>query len=274
MQLSLSVDGLDKVRNELSQLTDKRLLAAVASTLNQVGGRVAKNMRTEMDSAFVLPTPYTLRSVKTDPATPDKLQVSIRPTYLGGKGIDPQQYLQSEAFGGRRALKRSEKALQRIGVLPAGYYTAIPKSPYPGSDDGRGNIRGPFMVRLLSYFQAFGEQGYRANSTAKGRKRLAAYTKSASGAKSIGGVVFFVSYGKLRSNANGHTSPLAPGIWAKSGTHGVNVKPVLMFIRTPNYAKRLDMDKIEHQTNPGELFSKWLRGNIRDQYRLQQSIDL
>ena len=37
------------------------------------------------------------------------------------------------------------------------------------------------------------------------------------------------------------TRHLAPGIWAKSGTHGSNVRPILMFVKGTNYSKRLDI---------------------------------
>lgn len=111
-------------------------------------------------------------------ATPERLSVEIEPTYFGGKGVDPQKILQAQEFGGARRDKRSEAALRRIGILPSGYQTAIPETPYPGSDDGRGNIRGGFLVKLLSYFQAMGEQGYKANMTDRRKARLHKGTKT------------------------------------------------------------------------------------------------
>lgn len=269
MQVNLNIQGLEKVKKELDALSSGGLRTAVAATLNQVGYTVRKAMQTEMAAVFDRPTPYTLRSVRVSPATLDKLQAVVEPTYMGGKGVDPQKYLQAEVFGGARTYKRSEKALRSAGILPPGYYTAIPRTPFPGSDDGRGNLRGPFMVQLLSYLQAFGEQGYKANMTARRKTALAKRSVTPGGANMIGGVEYFVSYGKLRSSANGKTSPLAPGIWARSGIHGSNVRPVLMFVRQPNYKVRLDLDKIRRDTNPKALMAKWLRGNIRDQYRAQ-----
>src|SRR5690606_37168676 len=109
------------------------------------------------------------------PATPDNLSLRILPTLdarnlpgKGGKvGVDPQHVLQAQEFGGRRADKKSEVALRRAGILPAGYQTVIPDPPYPGSDDGRGNLRGPFVQQLLSYLQAYSEVGFKANMGAK-----------------------------------------------------------------------------------------------------------
>jgi hypothetical protein len=268
MQVNIRLEGMDKVREELANLSGPRFQQAVATTLNQVAGRYAKNMRAEMAKVFDRPRPYTLRSVVVKQATSAKLEATVQPTYMGGKGIDPQQYLKAQADGGVRSDKRSEKALRTAGILPSGYYLAIPKDPFPGSEDGYGNLKGSFVVQLLSYFKAFAEQGYRANMTDKRRAKLADRTTYSSlnsrrEMAMIRGVVFFVSYGRLRGQN------LAPGIWAKTGTHGANVRPVVMFVRTPQYRVRLDMDKIARETDASGLMAKWLRGNVRDQYRAQ-----
>lgn len=268
MKVGINITGLAKVQKELAALSGPRLQAAMASTFGQVAGAVAKEVKGEMGKVFDRPKPYTIRSVRWQLGA-GGASVNIAPTYIGGKGIDPQQFLLAQAFGGGRKLKRSERALRRVGILPPGWFTSIPKTPFPGSDDGHGNIRGPFMVQLLSYFQAFGEQGYRANMSAKRKAKLANRSATPEGYKTIGGVEYIVSYGKLRGNDNGISSKLAPGIWARSGVHGSNVRPVLMFIRPPNYQVRLDMQRIAERVQPGALFEKWLRGNIRDEYRAQ-----
>ena len=201
-----------------------------------------------------------------------KLAVSIAPTLhtdrsafvRGGKvGVDPQDVLQAQEFGGRRRDKRSEVILRRAGILPSGMQTAIPKTPYPGSDDGRGNLRGPFLVQLISYLQAFGEQGYRANMTDKRRARL----RNQQGIGSIAakkvykttlGRRYFVSYGRVRSQH------LPPGIWAASGTHDVDVKPVVMFVRAGTYQPRIDMDRVARDAGVQEYLDKRVRFRVRE----------
>ena len=182
----------------------------------------------------------------------------------GGKvGVDPQDVLQAQEFGGRRRDKRSEVILRRAGILPSGMQTAIPKTPYPGSDDGRGNLRGPFLVQLISYLQAFGEQGYRANMTDKRRARL----RNQQGIGSIAakkvykttlGRRYFVSYGRVRSQH------LPPGIWAASGTHDVDVKPVVMFVRAGTYQPRIDMDRVARDAGVQEYLDKRVRFRVRE----------
>lgn len=107
----------------------------------------------DLRAVFDRPTDYILRSPRVRMATAAKLSVTIEPTYIGGKGIDPQKILDAQTRGGRRRDKRSEVALKRAGILPAGYQTAIPSDdrggPYPGSDDGKGNLRGAFLVQVI-----------------------------------------------------------------------------------------------------------------------------
>ncbi len=254
MQINLKLDGLDAVRDQLKRLSGPEAAQAYASSLNDVAFKVRTAMRSEFAKAFDRPTPYILSSVYVDKATPARLSATIKPTYFGGKGVDPQSILQAQEFGGPRRDKRSEVALRRAGILPAGFQTAIPETPYPGSDDGRGNLKGSFLLQLLSDFQAMGEQGYPANMTDKGRKRVHKGTKTRTGRR------YFVAYGGLRS---GKTSHLAPGIWAASGTHGVDVRPVLMFVRGASYKSKISMDKIADSIGMDDYLAKRLRYRIR-----------
>lgn len=260
MQLKLEIKGLEKVQKQLQKLAQSGIKEAASKALNDTAFKARKTMQDEMQSVFQSPTPYILRSVQVKKATPESLEATIAPTYMGGKGVDPQKILRAEAEGGPRRDKRSEKLLRAAGILPAGFQTAIPRDPFPGSDDGRGNLRGPFLVQLISYFQAFSEVGHRANMTQKRKDKLANRGVSQNGYKTINGFVYFVAYGRLRGGRTGH---LAPGIWAKSGIHGSNVNPVLMFVRTPSYAPRLSMEKIVQKAQLQAEFEKKLRYHIR-----------
>ena len=56
----------------------------------------------------------------------------------------------------------------------------------------------------------------------------------------------------------------APGIWAASGTHDVEVKPVLMFVRTPSYKPRISMDAIAKQADLQNDRDKRVRFRLRE----------
>lgn len=133
-------------------------------------------------------------------------------------------------LGGPRRQKRFEKALQARGLMPPGTF-AVPAGGAPL--DSNGNIPGSFIVQLLSYFNAFGEQGYRPNMMDKRRKQIEKVGRSIKGYRTINGVAYFVS------NGSGHNSHLPAGIYSKTGTHGSNVRPVILFVRTPSCSARL-----------------------------------
>lgn len=271
LRLDIRVENLDRVRDTLNKLSGPQARAAYAKAINDTAYKVRREMQADMARSFDRVTPFIQRSPKVFAATADKLSASIAPTLdtrnrpgTGGKvGVDPQDVLQAQEFGGRRRDKRSEAALRRVGILPAGWQTAIPLNPYPGSDDGRGNLRGAFLQQLLSYMQAYSEQGYRANMTDKRKAKL----RNQQGIGNIAaktvykttlGVRYFVSYGRMR----GHH--LAPGIWAAKGTHDVDVKPVLMFVRTPTYQPRLSMERIAQAADVQDYLDRRVRFRIRE----------
>ena len=75
---------------------------------------------------------------------------------------------------------------------------------------------------------------------------------------------YFVAYGKLRGGKAAH---LAPGIWAASGTHGVDVRPVLLFVKAPTYQPRISMDQIIRDANLQDYYDKRVR------YRIRQAVE-
>lgn len=275
VKLNLELRNLGSAQEALGRLSGKQAKEAYAKAVNDAAFKAQREMRTALRSSFDRVTPFIERSPKVLPATADDLSASIMPTLdarnrasAGGKvGVDPQQVLQAQEFGGRRADKKSEKRLRQAGLLPAGYQTAIPRDPYPGSDDGRGNLRGAFMQQLLSYFATYSEAGYKANMGAKRKARMEDRTtmsllSSRREVRVIRGAVYFVAWGRLRSTRGG--SHLAPGIWAKTGTHGANIRPVLLFVRTPTYRSRLSMDEIAKAADLQGYLDRRVRFRIRE----------
>lgn len=259
MKLELKIENLEKVSAALAKLSGPQARVAYANAINDTGFMVRRAMQAELGK-FDRVTPFIQKSPKLVAATPAKLTARILPTLdsrnlptTGGKvGVDPQDVLQAQEFGGRRRDKRSESALRRAGILPSGYQTAIPATPYPGSDDGRGNLSGRFLQQLLSYMQAYSESGFKANMTARRKRAVHKGTAKALGRR------YFVSYGRLRGQH------LAPGIWAAQGTHGVDVRPVLMFVRTATYRPRISMDSIARDSGAQDYLDKRIRFRIRN----------
>lgn len=273
MRVDAKVSGLDKVQHLIDRMTGPQLRDAQAKAINDVAFKLRTVMVAALQTAFDRPTPFISRSPKVVQATLNSLTAMVIPTLdtrnvwsnAGKVGVDPQDVLQAQEFGGRRADKRSEVALRRAGILPAGYQTAIPSRPYPGSDDGRGNLRGAFLAQLISYLQASSEQGYSANMSARRKKGI----RNQQGIGSIAnrrvykttlGVRYFVAHGRLRGARTAH---LQPGVWAAKGTHDVDIAPVLLFVRAPTYRPRISMERIASQTQAADLLARRMRYRIR-----------
>lgn len=282
MKVDMKAYGFDKVREQMAKLSGPALRGAFAAALNDTAfQKVMPGMREETRK-FNQVTPFIERAPRVvQQATPDKLEAIVAPTYWsalgtkGGKqGVDPQMVLQAQQFGGRRADKRSESALRRAGVLPMGYQTAIPATPFPGSVDAYGNIKGAFVQQLLSYLQAYRLAGDSGNMKAAAVRRLAqggSKRKLATVAGPNLGRRYFVAYGRLRSgsrmtrkgDADGRAGNLAPGVWAVLGSSGAVVKPVLMFVRPAMYTPRVNLESVRNGPEVQEYLGRRLRYRIR-----------
>lgn len=219
MQISVKIEGLDAVKKGLAAM-QKELPYAIARSLSKTAVAVKEGEYKHMAQVFDRPTPYTMRSLYTQPATQDKLEsrVWLKEKLEAGKGTAATQYLGPQIFGGSRNLKRHEIALQRIGILPQGMYCVPGKG---AKIDAYGNMSSGQIVQILSYFQAFGEMGYRANITE------AKKVKMAKGTKKTAGMVYFAL--KRRK------SRMPAGIYQQ--TAGGSPTLLIAFVRQPKYRK-------------------------------------
>ena len=286
MQLDLKVNNLGRAQDLLRTLGDSAVRQAHAGALNDVAKQVRADMQAEMRRAFTSPTPWVVNSPWYEPATPERLSVAILPTRrrdkaggTGGKqGVDPQKILQAQEFGGQRRDKKSEVRLRQAGLLPAGYQTAIPREPLPGSTDKYGNLSGTFIQGLISYLQAYQPgQGFRGNMSRAARERVHRFGRSniskraQQQAGASRGRRYFVAGTQLQSRFEGGehklgpvtrkgTAHLQPGIWAVVGTG--KLQPVLVFVRTPSYSPRLGMERIYNKSNRVEYFERRMRRHL------------
>lgn len=236
MQLSLEIKGLDKVRQQLERLGRDQLKQASAAALNDAAFKGRAGMQDQMRRVFDRVTPYVLKSVQVEKATPDRLQASVGPRMMAGGGVDPQKILRAQVEGGTRRNKRFENALRAIGALPSGWLAVIPPTPYPDSTDGRGNLKGRFVQQLIAHLA--------------GTRRAAPRPRGKSPA-TVGPVRFFVAAPGQR---------LKPGVWAAKGR---DVHPVLLFVRSATYTPRLDMGEVARAADLQSYFERRMRYRIR-----------
>lgn len=231
----------------------KQVRFAGRQALNATAYSARGALRDEMEKRFKGVTPFIKRAVEVSLATSENLQAAVYLRYPGGKGVDPNSVLQAEIVGGPRNDKRAELAFKRIGLMAPGEYM-VPGRDFPQEKiDAYGNVKGSFITQLISYFQAFGEVGYRANMTDKRKRQLAKFGKNERGFRTIGGVQYFVSRGRgtyfgRGSWKHGQDQRLPAGIWARSGLHGMKIKPIFLFVRRPRYKAVLPFDDIVLQS--------------------------
>lgn len=274
---TVELQGLAQAQRRLQALP-KQMRFGAARGLNDVAFKVRAEIIEGMRRSFDRPTPFILKSPWVGKmAEPNSLEAWVYPRDLGGKSVDPADVLRASVAGGQRKLKRFERALQRVGVLLPGLVAVpAPRILNGPHGDGYGGVKGSFIVRLLSYLQAFGEQGYRANMTERNRLKLSgrgrwegkfipAGSKRHAASRGPmtyrkGGVDYFVSRGKGEftgkgSWKNGQQQHLAAGIWERSEIYGAVVKPVFYFNRPPTYSQRLPLKDIADGVVSSQLAS-------------------
>ncbi len=160
-----------------------------------------------------------------------------------GKGASPLDVLGHQINSTKRSHRRFENLMKRNGFMGANMY-ALP-SRSAGSDvlDQYGGISGKFASWIISYFGAYDKAGFKANMTDKKKKKIHGIGTSDKGYRKINGAMYFLSAG--REGFSGKRSHLQAGIWKKTGTHGSDIEPVILFFNAKkDYAKRFNFHHI------------------------------
>jgi hypothetical protein len=269
--LNVQILGLDRVKERLAALSGAEFARACAGALNDEAFRLREEMQAHMRQRFDRVTPHIEKSPSYKKATPENMEVTVWPKTYGSKDIDAQKILQAQEFGGRRADKRFEVVLKRAGVLPQGHQAVTPRDPFPGSDDGYGNISGPFIRHLLSYFEANPPGSKSKNMSEKTRAKVhktgnVRRAKGMQGPLMGGRRYFVVAKGQKLKGVSRSTHKeidLKPGIWADvSG----RISPVLLFVRSGSYKPLLDMASLRKEQERAEFIGKRLRARIHKTY--------
>lgn len=252
MKVAVRIEGIDAVQAMLrgnGQKVTRAAATAMNRTIRAVRFDIVDKVKAGTQGGA---TSYTQRAFGLKEASEGNLEAS---TFLRddapAKGTPWSKALGHLFTGGSRSFKKMEGAFRRIRALPSGWMI-VPGSACPL--DGFGNPPRSLIVQLIAYFNAFGEQGYKANMKDKRRAKLANAGRTASGYKTINGVEYFISYGRYgkpggdRYTHGKFSQHLAPGIWARSGTHGSKVVPIFMFVRRGQWAKKFDIDQIGTRT--------------------------
>ncbi len=185
---------------------------ALTASARSAQSRIAE----QIERTFDRPTPWIKKGTFVERATKDNLLATVGIKDQGR--VTQHHYLREHVTGGARGAKPYELALRSLGILPAGWLTV----PVPGGVklDSYGNISKTTLGRIIT-----GVQTRAAVQTGAGTFRL-----------------FVARPGDPR------TAHLAPGIWSSARTAaGVQMQPVLLFVRAARYTERLDLHNIVSQ---------------------------
>lgn len=229
---------------QLADVKDKQLPFATSLAINRTAQKVKLKQEHEIRDVFDRPTPFIQNSQFIKYSNKRNLTATVGvKDFSFGKGVPAVKPLLAEIGGGERRLKRFERALRSAGVLPNGYMIV----PGEAADiDQYGNIKGSQIVKILSYFRAFPEAGYKANSTEASRAKLAKSTKSRRG------VSYFVG-----APGDGK-SPL--GIWQRIYSNfGTAIRPIMIFVKSTNYDPIYDFKFVAESTVQKEFDREFIR---------------
>lgn len=230
IQISVKSD-LEAMVSQWARVAGDQMPYATAVALTRTAKAGKEEIERQLSTLIDRPTPYTMKGFRLYPATKRKLVAEVDFRVAMGRGTSARDYLSPLVYGGERKLKAFERSLQRTGLLPTGY-AALPGSA--ARLDAYGNMSRGQIVQILSYFKAFGEQGYSANMTDKKRGALARGSKR-TGAR---GMAYFIG-----KPGNGR---LPLGVWQRFsfGSMGSAIKPVIIFVTKPAYRQQLDVPGI------------------------------
>lgn len=239
--IRIDVSSFAKARSQLAA-AGKQMAFATSLGINRLAQQFIRDVRPEMVDSFRQPTPFTLRSLrqfKLATKTSPTAVVDFKAQLGTGAGVGvtrtADKYLRYQVYGGERRLKAFERALVRIKAMPDGMFAV----PGPGAQRDRyGNVKPSQIVAILSYFRAFQEdgQGWRMNSTAATRARMARGTRSRPGYR------YFVGRPGGRANALGiyQDVRIAPGVR--------ELLPIFWYVKTARYEPRLDLETTLRRT--------------------------
>lgn len=252
--ITIQVDTKDVVRY-LDDVQKKHVPFATALALTRTAKAAEAAGYDEFRRVFDRPTPYTMKALRTKPATKRDLTAMV---YMKDRAIGGGQYLSSAEIlghhfsGAVRARKRIEYVLQQNGFISAREYVV------PGGSaklDKYGNMSRGQIIQILSQI---GVKNLGSDSSPTGSKRSKRNVAKAGtifwsqGPNGRRTPVVDKATGIAYGYTGGNSSRLPKGAWIRRGR---TVQPILLVVDRVNYRQRIDLARVVLKT-VDEQFSK------------------
>lgn len=258
IKTNVDSSGLLRLQAQVAGM-GKQVRFATERALNQAAYQATQATSREIGKVFDRPTNWVKRSVryvKASRKTQTEMHATVDFDFWGNKqGVTVSQVLNAQIYGGQRRLKRHEIALQKIGVLPQGMFIVPGEA---AKRDAYGNMSAGQINQIMAWFQAFGQQGYQANTTQATRDKRRRGTR-----KTYGFEYFVVRDGDVRTWRRGTNEvrgrhKMQPGVYTRTFTgFGSAIKPVMIFVRFARYRQRLDFYGLATRTAQTEFSAKF-----------------
>lgn len=245
--INITITGLDELKRELQQFSERRLRAAVATGLTRTAAAVRKDWRQTLSSQIDSPLPQTRNAAVSSMATAQTLtaEVKLRDQVEGAKA-PPAEYLAPLELGGQRRTKKFEQALQSAGAMPTGQRAV----PGPACQlDGYGNPSRAQLVAVLRQLGANLSPGYQRVISRNSGRRQAASSRAGRVY-----VAFPRPDGKLRA-----------GVYERRGR---GLVAVFYFVSTVQYRKQLRLMEDAMRMIPARLQQEIERAVVKSAGRL------
>jgi hypothetical protein len=214
-----TLDVRSNITDVIAKLKTNRtdqLPYATALALTRTAQLTQQYLVSLMPRVFDRPTPYTLNSLYIRSATKSNLVASVYIKDEALRGTPADRYLRPEIEGGQRNLKRSERALQASGLMPANSMAV----PAIGAEiDQYGNMKAAQIIAILAAVKALAGQSYTSYAAAAARRKRGKYKN----------LKYFVAM---------PGSHLKPGVYERLSAR--HVVPVMLFVPRFVYRQRFD----------------------------------
>lgn len=121
--MQVKINGLDQLRKQLAEFSDRRFAAAIATALTRSGKHAQEQLRAEMQQSLDRPTPFTLNALHLAGAChitgwePDKRGAYTTPRWTLGERADAARPKRVDHAAYQRARRKVIK-LQAAGFRP------------------------------------------------------------------------------------------------------------------------------------------------------------
>jgi hypothetical protein len=209
---------------------------ATREALNRTAEWAETDVRREMRKVFDRPLPFTLRSLKIGYA-----KTGPNPTatlwFKQRRKEEDKLWAKAQIFGGDRQLKPMELRMQRVGILPQGWFV-VPGAAAPL--DAFGNMSRGEITRILNVLGTYTEAGFnKANQKTRDRLRKGNEKKGQYG----------FAYWVNPVSGPRNRKHLLPGVYRRVYTpFGTSLKPMMIFVRKATYKPRLDFFGVVNAT--------------------------